>query len=176
MCNFTAQNKDFIEDFEQCILRETVLVDGRGWLTAKNDNNANLNLMVTLPEGATQLLPGIYPINGTEEFQTVYAGTGINPNGTISSSYACYRNSSGGATTPLWFIVKGEMRVGPTGVVEVEATNSYGRVIHCWLGPWMLPVENVAAEDIAARKIIRNGQIFIIRDNKTYTLTGQEIR
>lgn len=31
-------------------------------------------------------------------------------------------------------------------------------------------------EEIPASKILRNGQIFIVKDGKTYTLTGQEIR
>ena len=38
------------------------------------------------------------------------------------------------------------------------------------------PIENVVAEEhIAPRKVFRNGQVYILRGGKTYTLTGVEI-
>ncbi len=39
------------------------------------------------------------------------------------------------------------------------------------------PVENVAAEENdAPRKVFRNGQVYILRNGKTYTLTGVEVK
>ena len=41
----------------------------------------------------------------------------------------------------------------------------------------MLPIENVEAKDASnAVKILRDGQIYILRDNKTYTITGQAVK
>ena len=37
-------------------------------------------------------------------------------------------------------------------------------------------VENVQAENITSRKVMINGQIFILRGEKVYTVTGQEVR
>ena len=37
-------------------------------------------------------------------------------------------------------------------------------------------VENVTAADVTPSKILRNGQVLIIRGNKTYTLTGIEVK
>ena len=37
-------------------------------------------------------------------------------------------------------------------------------------------VSNTKAEESSATKILRNGQIFILRGNKTYTLQGQEVK
>ena len=39
------------------------------------------------------------------------------------------------------------------------------------------PVENVSADgDTAVRKVVRDGQVYILRNGKTYTVQGQEIR
>ena len=37
-------------------------------------------------------------------------------------------------------------------------------------------VENTAAENTGVRKIIYNGQVYIVREGKTYTLTGSEVK
>jgi Zn-dependent metalloprotease len=39
----------------------------------------------------------------------------------------------------------------------------------------LMAVENVSIDQSSATKILRNGQIFILRGDKTYTLTGQEV-
>lgn len=39
-----------------------------------------------------------------------------------------------------------------------------------------MSVENVSIDQSSATKILRNGQIFILRGDKTYTLTGQEVK
>ena len=40
----------------------------------------------------------------------------------------------------------------------------------------LMAVENVSIDQSSATKILRNGQIFILRGDKTYTLTGQEVK
>ena len=48
--------------------------------------------------------------------------------------------------------------------------------IEAWFEPTTL-VENVAAEENAApRKVFRDGQVYILRGGKTYTLTGEEVK
>ena len=37
-------------------------------------------------------------------------------------------------------------------------------------------VENVPSDDVPCTKVIRNGQIYILRGDKTYTLQGQEVK
>ena len=37
-------------------------------------------------------------------------------------------------------------------------------------------IDNVQSETIKVEKIIRNGQLYILRDGKTYTTTGQEVK
>ena len=41
----------------------------------------------------------------------------------------------------------------------------------------LLPVENVSGDETQkAQKIMRNGQVLILRGNKMYTITGMEVR
>ena len=172
-----AQSSDFIENFDKCYLREAAAEVGMGWLTAGNENNAHLNLVVVLPTGENELTPGTYPVSRSGRPRTVMAGRGLNADGTISTSYGCYSNSTGGALTPLWFLVEGEMHVGAAGEVTVDGTNSYGREIHCVLGTWRLPIENIEADTRATgRKVLRDGLLLIERNGRTYTLYGQEVR
>ncbi len=37
-------------------------------------------------------------------------------------------------------------------------------------------IEDVQGEDVQCTKVLRDGQIYILRGDKTYTVTGQEIR
>ena len=37
-------------------------------------------------------------------------------------------------------------------------------------------IEDVLSDQVQNTKILRNGQIFILRGDKTYTLTGQEVK
>ncbi len=38
------------------------------------------------------------------------------------------------------------------------------------------PIENVQADKVQSTKILRNGQIYIVRGDKVYTITGMEVR
>lgn len=37
-------------------------------------------------------------------------------------------------------------------------------------------VDNVPASTITPRKVFRDGQVYILRGGKTYTLTGEEVK
>jgi hypothetical protein len=46
---------------------------------------------------------------------------------------------------------------------------------------WAVPaigtgIENVQSDDVQCTKVVRNGHIFIIRGDKVYTVTGQEVK
>ena len=37
-------------------------------------------------------------------------------------------------------------------------------------------IEDVQSDQVPCTKVLRNGQIFILRGDKTYTVTGQEVK
>ena len=67
----------------------------------------------------------------------------------------------------------------------VRSTDAMGKAISDWAaGPQFeitikgsgTGVENVQSDNVPCTKVLRNGMIFILRDGKTYTVTGQEIK
>ena len=67
----------------------------------------------------------------------------------------------------------------------VRSTDAMGKAISDWAaGPQFeitikgsgTGVENVQSDKVPCTKVLRNGMIFILRDGKTYTVTGQEVR
>lgn len=67
----------------------------------------------------------------------------------------------------------------------VRSTDAMGKAISDWAaGPQFeitikgsgTGVENVQSDKVPCTKVLRNGMIFILRDGKTYTVTGQEVK
>jgi hypothetical protein len=67
----------------------------------------------------------------------------------------------------------------------VRSTDAMGKAISDWAaGPQFeitvkgsgTGVENVQSDKVPCTKVLRNGMIFILRDGKTYTVTGQEVQ
>ena len=71
---------------------------------------------------------------------------------------------------------------GTTYSYELTAKDSNGNVLNTDTGSFATQsdestaFENVAAKYGRTRKIFRNGQIFILRGDKTYTITGAEVK
>ena len=45
-----------------------------------------------------------------------------------------------------------------------------------WIEDYTVDIDNVQSDKVQCTKVLRNGQIFILRGDKTYTVTGQEVR
>ena len=58
-----------------------------------------------------------------------------------------------------------------SGLIVKQVGLSIGTLENLSLG-----LETISPNEISVSKILRDGQLFIIRDDKTYTLTGQEVR
>ena len=82
---------------------------------------------------------------------------------TIDSS-KFYPNASGTIT-----LQAGELKIFTGKKVELPVINKDLESL--------LPVKNVSGEETQkAQKIMRNGQVLILRGNKMYTITGMEVR
>ena len=62
--------------------------------------------------------------------------------------------------------------------LEVNAYNSYGVSVHIVYDgtPIGAGVENVATELTAAEKVLKNGQLLIIRNGETFNTVGQAVK
>ena len=122
---------------------------------------------------------GIYPINSSEEVGTVYANPGIQGNGVWPSYYAELLED-GSLVAPLWLLVGGtvEMKKDDKGNphMEVNAVNSYGVPVHIVYDGTPTAVENVVVGDVKTEKLLKGGQLFIIRNGETYNIIGSRVR
>ena len=97
-------------------------------------------------------------------FDPMTAQTATLPSGTWYDYYAGGTNASGTIT-----LQAGELKIFTGKKVELPVINKDLESL--------LPVENVSGEETQkAQKIMRNGQVLILRGNKMYTITGMEVR
>lgn len=132
---------------------------------------------------AVTIIPtGVYPVDDSRRLGTVYAGgisTDEKGESVLTPSFYARTWMDGRVVPPLYFMVEGTVSVENRDgylYIEVNARNSYGRPIHIIYNSNPTPVENVTTPPDRATKILRNGQVLIQRNGKTYTITGAEVK
>ena len=65
---------------------------------------------------------------------------------------------------------------GTNGVIQVEALNSNGKAVRCRLSGNTQAIETVQYQNTDAQKTLREGQLFIEKNNKTYNTQGITIK
>lgn len=137
--------------------------------------------------GDTMPAAGVYPIDLSLEPGTVTASEGImeneDGNAYISGAFTGiltedYQISFDG----LYFLVSGTVTVlyndNKQIKIVVAAKNSYGLDIDItYDASATSAVENVDSNtSVSIQKVLRNGQVLILRGNKTYTVLGEEVK
>ena len=122
---------------------------------------------------------GVYPIDSSEEYGTVFANPGVQGDGVWPSYYARMLED-GSLITPLWLLVDGTVEVTKTEegypYLEVNAVNSYGVEVHIVYDGTTTGLENVNINGEGIRKQIIDGQLVIIRDGKAYNAQGSQVK
>ena len=122
---------------------------------------------------------GVYPIDSSEEYGTVYANPGVQGDGVWPSYYARMLED-GSLITPLWLLVDGTVEVTKTEegypYLEVNAVNSYGVEVHIVFDGTATGLENINVNVEGIRKQIIDGQLVIIRDGKAYNAQGSQVK
>lgn len=168
---YDAEDEDFAVQFAEY----EVYVDNDGvvYVDAINEALQYIELEILLPEGETDLVPGVYPVSGEGIRPSVVEGDYVNG---ISGSFAAnliYNEESGGYSVqaPLWWLTEGKATVAEDGSITVEALNSYERSIKCYMAKRYVPqvVINTCEEAAEAamsvsqnNELFNNGQIFTI--------------
>ena len=122
---------------------------------------------------------GVYPIDSSEEYGTVYANPGVQGDGVWPSFYARMMED-GSLVTPLWLLVDGTVEVTKTAdgkpYMEVNAVNSYGVEVHIVFDGSVTGVENIPVGDaVGTQKWLMDGQLLIIRNGNVYDVTGARL-
>lgn len=123
---------------------------------------------------------GTYPINSSLQAGSVLASTGINPDDN-SVSPSLYYTFSGDYIDTLYFFVEGNVTVTRNKAgklhLEVNALNSYNIPIHIVYeaDPVGSAIENVTV-DTNANKVIKDGQLFIMKEGIRYNVLGTVVK
>ena len=157
----------------------------------QSENNGYIYLALTAADGSDMaaffffveeadediIVPaGVYPINSSEKPGTVYANPGVQGNGVFPSYYAQLLGED--LVIPLWLLVDGTVEVAKTEegypFLEVNAVNSYGVEVHIVYDgtPLETGVKDIPMSDVDTRKVMRDGQLLIIRQNQTFNVLG----
>ena len=173
---YDEQDSDFIKDFATYTIDKSYLAQyGSVYVMAQDGNDFALILDITLAEGATEL-SGVYPVADEYNPQTVYAGFYDSQYGLVPSFAGTMVEQEGEFYyDKVWFLTEGNVTINDNGSIDVEAVNSYGRVIRCHLAK-AEGVENVEAAETKAVKVIRNGQLFIIKNGVEYNAQGALVK
>lgn len=133
----------------------------------------NFDAEIGIPEGT-------YPINSSLQAGSVLASTGINPDDN-SVAPSLYYTFSGDYIDTLYFFVEGSVTVTRNKAgklhLEVNALNSYNIPIHIVYeeDPTETDIENVIV-DTNASKIVKDGQIFIMKEGIMYNVLGTVVK
>ena len=187
---------DFDEPEE--IIDRTYTTDDNVTIDDQTEKNGYIYLALTAADGSDMaaffffaeetdediIVPvGVYPIDSSEEYGTVYANPGVQGDGVWPSYYARMLED-GQLITPLWLLVDGTVEVSKdeegNAHLDVNAVNSYGVEVHIVydgtpVGSHLeasycqLPIAN-------KYKVLRGGQLFIIHDNKAYNAQGVQVK
>ena len=125
---------------------------------------------------------GVYPIDKSYEAGTVVASNGIAMNGAPLEAFFCgLTEGSDGYyyTDPLYCLVDGTITVENVEgqlKVEVDAVNSYDVPVKLHYCGSITPVDNVEVDSNTVQKRIIDGQLVILKNGKTYTIMGAEMK
>ena len=167
------EGNDFIVDFAEFELDERYVESyGVYLIDAQDADNHYLSLQIYAPEG---LVAGEYPVLDDSEEAFTIAGELDLSQGKIYGSFAGQLTASGQISVPLWLLIDGKVTVNEDLSIDVDAVNCAGAKIQCHLANGEQGIENVKlTED--AKKVVVDGVLYIVRDNKMFNVQGTQVR
>lgn len=168
-----------IRDFAIYTIDDTYLAQyGSVYVEAEDEYGYYIILDVTLPTGASELVAGTYTIDDSYGPQTVFSGYyDSSSQYSMTPSFAATLVEYQGNLyyDKVWWIVSGTVTVDTNGKITVNAVNSKEQSIQVTLGGVKQGIENAVLSG-KTQKIILDGSMYIIRDNKMYNIQGARVR
>lgn len=174
------EETDFIKTFASYTIDDSDFEEyGSLYVETLDDDMNYIILDITLPTGATGLVPGVYTIDDTYDLKTVHSGIYDEDYGIIPSYAAVLVEEEGELMIDnIWWIVAGTVTIDDELNITVEATNSLGKIVKVYLTAESgdpTAITNTAI-DTKAVKTIENGQLIIEKAGLKYNVMGQQIR
>ena len=140
------------------------------------DEEYYVDLDITLPNGATTLVPGQYTADSEYGYQTFCPGFYDVIYGVVPSVAATLVEDGGKwYYNQVWYIVSGTITVGNDGVITVVGLNSLGHSINITIQNGGSAIEKIDAENGSVKRIV-NGQLVIEREGILYNALGMEVK
>ena len=165
---------DFGRHFASYEIDDSDLAEyGSLYVIAQDAEDYYIILDITLPEGATELVAGEYPIAEQYLTQTVHAGSYYADYESVVPSYAATLIEQGDKMylDKIWYLVAGTVTITESGVIEVQAENSLGNKVTARLGEYPEGIENTDADVIATKRVV-NGNLVIEKNGVKYNAIG----
>ena len=154
-------------------------------MAADGSSTATLTFLVEATDDAIVVPTGVYPINETYEIGTVLSGSwmtdeyGEYPLGTYYGTG--YPDTDGWYTIEkLWYLVNGTVTVeNNEGYIKITAvaTNSYGVPVNItYNAAPATAVENTKVENGDTRKVVKDNQLYIIKEGVKYNVLGAVVK
>ena len=167
-----------------CIVNKTK-EEGKIYCTiTAEDNFDQLALIFNVDKADTAIIipEGVYTIDASEKKGTVAANSGVQGD-KVSPSYYAQLTGDGSVAYPLWLLVNGTVKVekSETGTIhiEVNAFNSYAAEVHVVYNAVGSGLENIVGDGNSGNdviKVIKNGQLIIIRNGEMYNVIGARLK
>ena len=151
-------------------------------MAADGTNMTTLTFMVEAADAEINVPAGVYPIADTYEVGTVMSGMYDAEWGPMGSFYAegGIDNEGYFAVQKIWYMVNGTVTVeNNVGLIKitVDATNSYDVPVKVvYNASPTTAVENTKIENSNASKVVKDNQIFILKDGVKYNILGSVIK
>lgn len=133
------------------------------------------------------LVPGTYPIQYSNEEETITAGYRVDEEETLGGSrlvYALSTDLKNGKVTPIhqWRMSSGKMCLNEDGNISLEFTTYNGTTVTATamydFSPALTGVEDVInseAQGLWGKKVLHQGQLLIMKGGEWYNLLGYRI-
>lgn len=180
-----AEEGELVREYDERDYKEIDIRYFHQLTITSRDFTEQLVLWMSVEEDDPEIViaPGVYPIDGTSQFGTVYASTGIDltQNSISPSFFASLISDEEGNlyySDPFYFLVDGTVTVEKVNgkmVLTVDAVNSYGVKVYIRYDGAGTDVRNVSGEARPVVKHLENGQVVILRNDTRYTILGTRI-
>lgn len=165
--------EDFVVDFAEYEIDDEYLASyGVLFIWAENENSEFVNLELWLPNDASELVAGEYPVDAEEMVPgtttACYIGQGV------GGSFAGSLDEEGYINIPFWLFADGKVTVNADGSIVVDAINTKGAHIKSTLAAAQ-GIENVVLTK-DAKKVVVDGVLYIVRDGKMFNVQGTQVR
>jgi hypothetical protein len=172
---YTSNDELWIDDYTE--LYSTIFVD---ITAADGSDKIALEFYAEEADPLIGVPEGVYPINNTMDYGTVASSAGIEGNYIYPSFYG-WLADDGSVITPLWMMTSGTVTVTKVKRklrIEIDAVNSYKVPIHIVYDGTLkgTDIENIVSDDVKIEKIIKNGQLIIIHNDRKYNAQGIVIK